>query len=82
MLSPNELHTYVSAFALKSEVGGNGTKYPTLRDCAQKFRVTQREIEEICSEGVRGGYLGIGVALGSSGGVSDLLTGQRVVEAG
>lgn len=82
MLTIKSLHAYSLASAAKSEAGGNGTRFPTVRMCAKQFNVPQSRIEEMCAEGIDHGYIDLGVAEGSFGGVSDLPRGYQVVEAG
>lgn len=81
-LDPEKLFKYARTFADRSEASGNGTAYPTVRQCAQRFRVRQAVIEEICSDYIGEGYMGLIVGFRTGAGYGSYSSlGEYQVEA-
>lgn len=77
-----QLYAYASRFASASEKAGEGTKWPTFRQAARRFRCTLDEIEEAVASYEGDGYMGAGVAMATSAGYYPLRRrGQWVIEA-
>jgi hypothetical protein len=81
-MNSKELFDYANQFARASEVSGNGTTYPTVREAAKRLGVTHSEIEEIAAGYCSEGYLGIAVGFRTGSGYGSYrLRGDRLVEA-
>lgn len=66
-MKAEDLYGYADRFATRHENAGEGTVYPTLRQCARRFRVTVAEVESVANEGIANGYLGVCIGLLGSG---------------
>lgn len=80
-MTSQALFDYAVAYAQRHEIAGNGTRFPTVRACAKRFRVSHQKIRDVTSDGVDSGYLGLAVAIQAANGVSDLQLGDQLVEA-
>jgi hypothetical protein len=68
MPTAQQVFDYADRFARRHEARGDGTKYPTLRQTAKRFRCKIADIEDaVESHAYDGAYLGIAVALGIPG---------------
>lgn len=81
-MTPDDLFKYAASYAGESEAAGRGTQYPTVREAARHFRVTQVEISDQCDDWQGDGYmkLATGIRVGSSVGSFENL-GDCLVEA-
>lgn len=70
-LTPERLFKYASNFAKRTELAGQGAKYPTFRQYAKRFRVKIDDIENICADWSGDGYMGAIVAIRAGSGVGD-----------
>lgn len=84
-MTPEELFGYADRFARRSEEAEKGTKYPTFRQVAKRFKVTYDEIETVIDDYQGDGYLGmaVGMQVGGMGGGTYRFEsrGQYLVEA-
>jgi hypothetical protein len=81
-MTPLELFDYADRFARAAENADKGTQYPTVRDAAKRFRVTQGAIEEACYDYQGSGYLGLIVGFKTYAGRGEYATkGACQVEA-
>lgn len=68
-MTPEQLFQYANQYARKAEADGKGTKYPTFRETAQRFRVKHADIEQACEDWDQSnGYLApaVGVRCGAA----------------
>ena len=74
---------YANRFARRNEKAGRGTRYPTVRQAAKRFRVTQSSIVDIVEgSDIDGAYFELAVALGIPGvGNASLEGGDQMIEA-
>lgn len=82
-LTPERLFDYANKYARESEVLGNGTEYPTVRQACQKFRVRQSEIVDLVESYSGEHYfaLGVGVMIQGVGVAEHSRLGENVLEA-
>ena len=80
-MTAQDLFDYAATHSWLSEQAGEGTQFPTVRACASHFKAFQQEIEDIISDGVNSGYLGLAVAMRAGNGIVDLELGDQLVEA-
>lgn len=81
-MTPDELFAYAVKFCHDSEVAEQGTKYPTFRQVASRFKVTYDKIEQACDEWQGDGYMAPAVGFRSGNGVASFATrGEHQVEA-
>lgn len=82
-ISPQALFDYANAFARKAETQDRGTQYPTVREAAKHFRVSQEKISDACEDwDTKGGYLGIAVGFRTGAGWGEYPNkGDCLVEA-
>lgn len=66
-LTPDTLFRYAVGVATRAEQAGKSTVWPTLRQCAKRFRTTVAVVEEVADCGIDNGYLGIASAVGVQG---------------
>ena len=70
-MTSQELFKYADSFARRSEVAGYGTKYPTFRQVANRFKVTYDQIEDAVADGQCrdgcGQYFGVSIGIAISG---------------
>ena len=79
-MTPEALHKYAERFATRHEQAGKGTVWPTLRQCARRFRTTVAKVEDMTECG-RNLDLLVGVAIPMGGAACDLPHSQWMVEA-
>lgn len=82
-MTPDQLFQYATEYARQAEADDKGTKYPTFREVARRFRVNHDAIEQACDDWDQSqGYMkpAVGVRAGNSVG-SFATKGQWLVEA-
>lgn len=68
-MSPEDLFGYATRYAARSVREGKGTRYPSFREVAKRFKVPHDEIEQACEDWDQSkGYMRPGVGIGGSGG--------------
>lgn len=81
-MSPTELFDYADKIARAAETRNQGTNYPTVRQAAKHFRVTQVAIEDACDDFQGEGYLGLIVGIQTNDGLGTYASrGDCQVEA-
>lgn len=81
-MTPEELFKYADRFARRAENAGKGTKYPTFRQAAKRFKVRISDVEDACNDWCGEGYMGAIVAIRVGSGVGGIdSTGDYQVEA-
>lgn len=81
-LTADSLFRYARSFARRSEAADRGTKFPTFRQAARRFKVRLAEVEDACNDYVGAGYMkpAVGVRSGSGVAVFESM-GDWLVEA-
>ena len=82
-MTPEELFRYADRFARRNECAGKGTKYPTVRQAAKRFRTTQASVTDAVEGAyIENAYFALAVAVGISGvGHAALEGGDQLIEA-
>ena len=81
-MRPEELFTYAVKFCQKAEAAGQGTKYPTFRQVARRFKVNYDQIEQACEDWQGDAYMAPAVGFRSGSGYATFATrGEHLVEA-
>jgi DNA-binding transcriptional MocR family regulator len=81
-MSPDNLFNYAVKFCKDAEAAGLGSKYPTFRQVARRFKVTHDQIEQACEDWQGEGYMRPAVGFRSNSGYATFKTrGEHLVEA-
>lgn len=81
-MTPSELLKYADRLARAAENQQKGTVYPSVRQAAKHFRVTQGAIEDACHDYQGDGYLGLAVGIQTGSGHGTYASkGDCLVEA-
>lgn len=82
-MTPDQLFQYATRYAARSVRQGRGTRYPTFREAATRFKVKHEDIEQACEDWDQSnGYMKPGVGIGGSGGFAAFEhKGEYLVEA-
>lgn len=81
-VQPDDLFKYADRFARRSERAGKGTEYPTLRQCARRFKCSHEDIVLSVEDGPsHAGYLGIVAGVRAHDGIAEYEGLDRQVEA-
>jgi DNA-binding transcriptional MocR family regulator len=81
-MTPDELFTYAVKFCQEAEAAGQGTKYPTFRQVARRFKVNYDQIEQACEDWQGDAYMTPAVGFRSGSGYATFATrGEHLVEA-
>jgi len=79
-MTPEALHQYARRFAKRHEAAGKGTVWPTLQQCAKRFRTTVSKVEEMVEESENNLDLLVGIGIPGVGS-ADLPHSHWQVEA-
>lgn len=81
-VTPSDLFEYANTYARNAEAEGRGTKYPTVREAARHFHVSQSSIREVCDDWQGDGYMQLATAIrvGAAVGAIDI-PGDHLIEA-
>jgi len=82
MVTPQQLFDFASTYASTAEAEGKTAQYPSVREAARKFNVTQQAIRDACDEYHGKGYMrpAVGFAVGGRIG-AHATPGDHLVEA-
>lgn len=81
-MTPDELFTFAFKFCKDAEDADQGTKYPTFRQVAGRFKVTYDQIEQACEDWQGDAYMAPAVGIRSGSGYATFATrGEHLVEA-
>lgn len=77
-----DLFIYADGVRARGERAGKSLPFPTVRQCARRFKVPQDAVVAAVEDArLPGRYLGLGVAIGCNGRLADLVGGDQLVEA-
>ena len=82
-MTQEQLFRYADRYARRNERAGKGTKYPTVRQAAKRFRTTQANVVETVEGAyIENVYFELAVAIGIPGvGHAALEGGDQLIEA-
>lgn len=83
IVKPEAIFKYADKYARRHEAAGNGTRYPTVRQAARRFKVPQSVIRGTVEGAyIEGTYFALATALGIPGvGAYELAEADHQIEA-